>query len=158
MHTPRANLLSCLLFVLLALPVALPAQQADPLKHTWMLANGWLDQDTLRMVRIENPDTYNGWAQTFTFGENGALSYRLLLPEGRGVCGVGLLYVDEAAYKAGKRNKKLRFQVEGGHYAYDRFAYDVQYRILQLDDTEMVLRLRRVRKAEVVSEFGTELR
>jgi hypothetical protein len=155
MRILKRNALQWILLAGFTLPGILVAQH--PLEDTWMLSSGWLDQDEIRFVRMDTTERHDGWAQTFSFEENGDITYRLLLPEGRGICGNGLLYISQASYKAGKRNKRLRLRIEGGHLMYDRFAYDLSYKILQLNDSELILRKKREHHAEVISEFGPEL-
>lgn len=152
----KPNFLSWILLTVIAMPGALLAQRNAPLMHTWKLTDGWLDQEEIHFARVDAPDDHDAWAQTFAFGENGEISYRLLLPKGRGVCGNGLLYLSEAVYKVSTRMKRLRLQVKGGHFGDDIFAYDVNYKVLRLDENEMILRRKRVRKAMAVPGYEAD--
>ena len=131
-------------------------QNAVTVQHTWMLTDGWMDQEELHFQRIKDPDAYAGWAQTFTFGENGSIGYRLMIPGGRGVCGNGLLYLDEGSYKISKQKKRMRISLTGGHMLYDQFEYEIKYKVILLTDDEMILRRKKVCKAEVKTGFGQE--
>ena len=125
------------------------AQEKSGIQTAWMLTDGWFDQEELRFQRIENPNAFDGWAQTFIFGEDKNISYQLLMPDGRGICGNGLLYIESGSYKISKRNKRLRLRLTGGHMLYDQFEYDIKYKVIELTEEHLILRKRKTRKAEV---------
>lgn len=152
----QVSFLSWIVLLGLVLPGAAFAQRNAPLQHTWMLTSGGLDHEEMHFTRIDNPEQFEEWADTFAFDESGTLTYKLTLPGGRPICGNGLFYLDEASYHANRRNKRVRIRAQGGHFLYDTFTYDVTYKVLLLNETEMVLRRKRVREAVVSPEFDPE--
>ncbi len=130
------------------------AQAQESLNQTWQLTSGWMDQGELHFERIADPSAYKEWAQAFTFQDDGTILYQFLMPDGRGICGNGLLYIETATYKTNKRNTKMRLFLKGGHMMDDTFEYEVKYKILRFTETELVLKARKVKKAEVNSSFG----
>ncbi len=122
-----------LFFSAFLIPVILFAQETSPFPGSFVMQGYLLQQDTLTLTARDQVKP-SGFMDVYTFGESRSLSYDLEIPEGMGICGNGLLYVEEASYKFRKKAGTLIMDITGGHLVEDSFRYKAKYKIEQLAD------------------------
>lgn len=109
----------------------------EQLQQDWVLESGWLTDDEMIFfnanVQLNSYDVH----QVFTFADNDVMAYNTIYPNNMGVCGTGMLSVDEAYWST--NGEMVTLVVKGGHLGVDNFEYIIQYAIEELTDEYLKL-------------------
>lgn len=127
---------------------------SQPLKATWLLSHGWLDSEIIEFDKVAYPEDFQDWGNAFIFGENDTLMHRMFIPDGRGICGNGLLYLTDGSFRINKRGTKMTLHVKGGHMVEDRFEYKIKYKILALTEHSLILKKKKALVQKTESEYA----
>lgn len=133
------------------IPVMLFAQDSSPFPGSFVMQGYLLQQDTLTLTAREQVKPA-GFMDVYTFGESRVLSYDLEIPEGMGICGNGLLYVEEASYKFREKAGTLIMDITGGHMVENSFRYKAKYKVEQLADASYRLVLLKVKRKDIKAD------
>lgn len=137
-----------LLALALILPCSLVAQDSSPFPGTYILDGYLLQEDTLTLIHRASVEG-EAFLDVYAFNEGRSISYDLEIPSGMGICGNGLLYVNEGSYKFRKNSGVLVVDIDGGHMVTDEFRYKAKYRVEQIDETSYRLVLLRVKRKDI---------
>ncbi len=140
-------------FSLLLIPVFLLAQRSNPFPGTYVMEGYLLQEDTLMLKARETVADSLGWLEVYSFTETRDVTYELDIPDGMGICGNGMFYVEEADYTYRKRRGILSLRVIGGHMIQDSFRFQAKYDVEPVSDTEYRLVLRKVRQKIIKPEW-----
>ena len=85
----------------------------------WVLDRGWFPEDSIAFRSPKRGDSKHIYS-TVRFLESGNLTYELHVPKGVGLCGNGLLYLDEAFWKISD-DQTLTIYLKGIRLAESKF-------------------------------------
>lgn len=91
-------ILSFITVMLAATGKAQSSKNSALLCREWVLEQGWFPDDTVSFRSQKRNDSKHIYS-TVQFLENGNLTYELHVPKGVGICGNGLLHLEEASWK-----------------------------------------------------------
>lgn len=140
-----------LLLSVFLIPVLLFGQNSSPFPGSFVMEGYLLQQDTLTLVARDQMKE-SGFMDVYTFEESSVLSYDLEIPEGMGICGNGLLYVEEASYKFRKKANTLVVDILGGHMVEDSFRYKAKYKVEALANNSYRLVLLKVKRKDIKTD------
>lgn len=126
------------------------------LSDTWILESNNLEEDILIFSRNPNALASNGWGNAFIFDDLGNVHVKQLIPEGRGICGNGLLYLNTSTYRINKKQTKITLHLVGGHAVMDTFEYKKKYKVVALTDRHLILQKKRTKIDRKTSMYHAE--
>ena len=128
---------SLIAFMLAAAGKAQSSTGSALLCREWVLEQGWFPDDTVSFRSQKRNDSKHIYS-TVQFLENGNLTYELHAPKDVGLCGNGLLHLDEASWKPNDE-QRLTMHLKGGRIAESKFEYKIIYQVRELSKSRMVL-------------------
>lgn len=137
-----------LIAIVLLLPFSLLAQESSPFPGTYILNGYLLQEDTLTLINRASVEG-EAFFDVYAFDEGRTISYDREIPAGMGICGNGLLYVDEGSYKFRKNSSLLVVDLDGGHLVTDEFRYKAKYRVEQINESSYRLILVKVKRKDI---------
>lgn len=140
-----------LFFSAFLIPFMLFAQDTSPFPGSFVMQGYLLQQDTLTLTARDRANP-TGFMSVYTFGESRSLSYDLEIPEGMGICGNGLLYIEEASYKFRKKAGTLIMDITGGHLVEDSFRYKAKYKVEHIAGASYRLVLLKVKRKDIKAD------
>lgn len=140
-----------LIFSAFLIPAILFAQETSPFPGSFVMQGYLLQQDTLTLTARDQFQS-NGFMDVYTFGESRSLSYELEIPDEIGICGNGLLYIEEASYKFREKAGTLIMDITGGHLVENSFRYKAKYKVEQLADASYRLVLLKVKRKDIKAD------
>lgn len=142
----KALILAFILF-----PALLFGQDSSPFPGSFVMEGYLLQEDTLTLTTRDQFDEA-GMFDVFTFDSARVLSHNLEVPDGMGICGNGLFYVDTASYKFRKKAGILVMDIVGGHLVENSFRYKAKYSLEPLTEGAYRLVLLKVKRKEIIQD------
>ncbi|MBN4066184.1 hypothetical protein JYT51_02520 [Candidatus Amoebophilus asiaticus] len=112
----------------------------EKISHEWVLQNGWFTAETVTFEIIESADYEEGLHDAFTFTKDNQITHEILIQDGLGYCGTGMLYIREGYWKI--NDNIVVIHLIGGNALVSCFEISVKYEINQLD--ERIFELKRI--------------
>lgn len=133
------------------IPALVFGQNTSPFPGSFVMQGYLLQEDTLTLVPRDHMDE-SGFMDVYTFDSSRVLSYTLEVPDGMGICGNGLLYVEKASYKFREKAGTLIMDIAGGHLIENSFRYKAKYQVEQLADASYRLVLLKVKRKDIKAD------
>lgn len=106
------------------------------LEKEWRSSGGWFTEDQISFKTTQAKDTLH-MIDVFVFHKDGSFTHEFRVPHGQGICGNGLLYLEQSKWSM--KDNILTLHMKGGHLAMDEFDYKIKYSITKMEKNELIL-------------------